>query len=456
MKVAARAGSQICSTPSQVSRPSLTRMSTTSQRSVKPRSSMVIPASFLIVLLAPSQPSTTWPVNVCVSPPKRACTRTGPVGFAVTGPTVPSSLVTSAPRRNSISGCRSIRASSSSSRSGWWNMLACGKPCWLAWWSRLNSAITRWLASSRRSPLPGRDRARNRSLMPIRSRVRATSSSRCTARGRGWGWVWRSRRVTGIPKSASRRAAVQPAGPAPTAMTGSWVARFWSFTGVSLLGRSVRGGLGGGRGPGADGEGEPADGVSDPAGVRAGHGDDQPPVLVRSGGPGVGQARRGQGVGHGAGSGVGGQRGFEVLAHLGDRDGVDRVDVLGPGGGLADGGAGPGEQFGLVEPARGGRDDVGHRDLAGVAVGASDGRGGADGGVPQQRFLDRPGVDVVAAADNEVLGPAGEVHEAVGVDAAEVAGVQPAGTDGAVLADPRAAEAGVGDVAGEYGGPADG
>jgi membrane associated rhomboid family serine protease len=52
-------------------------MSTTSQRSVKPRSSMVIPASFLIVLLAPSQPSTTGPVNVCVSPPMRACTRTG-------------------------------------------------------------------------------------------------------------------------------------------------------------------------------------------------------------------------------------------------------------------------------------------------------------------------------------------------------------------------------------------
>src|SRR5271157_384830 len=37
MKVAARAGSQICSTPSQVSRPPSTRMSTTSQRSVNPQ-----------------------------------------------------------------------------------------------------------------------------------------------------------------------------------------------------------------------------------------------------------------------------------------------------------------------------------------------------------------------------------------------------------------------------------
>ncbi len=38
---------------------------------------MVIPASWRMVLLAPSQPSTTRPVNVCVSPATRACTRTG-------------------------------------------------------------------------------------------------------------------------------------------------------------------------------------------------------------------------------------------------------------------------------------------------------------------------------------------------------------------------------------------
>ena len=184
MKVAARAGSQICSTPSQVSRPVSARMSTTSQRSVKPRSSMVIPASWRIVLLAPSQPSTTRPVNVCRSPAMRACTRTG---SAVSGPRAPSIPQTSAPRRKSISGCALTRASISSSRSGWWNMFACGKPCSLAWCSRRNSAITRCPASSRRSPLPGRDRARKPSLTPIRCRIRATSSSRCTARGSGWG-----------------------------------------------------------------------------------------------------------------------------------------------------------------------------------------------------------------------------------------------------------------------------
>jgi hypothetical protein len=61
----------------------------------------------------------------------------------------------------------------------------------------------------------------------------------------------------------------------------------------------------------------------------------------------------------------------------------------------------------------------------------------------------------VAAADDEVLSPAGEVHEAVGVDTAEIAGVQPAVTDSSLPAHPGTIEAGVGDVAGEHGGPAD-
>ena len=101
---------------------------------------------------------------------------------------------------------------------------------------------------------------------------------------------------------------------------------------------------------------------------------------------------------------------------------------------------GPGQQVGLVEPAGAGGDDVGDRDLAGVPVRAADGHGGADRGVAQQPVLDDPGVDVVAAADDQVLGPAGQVDEAAGVDAAEVAGVQPAVTDDAVPADPGAAE----------------
>ena len=46
---------------------------------------MVIPDRSRIVLLAPSQPSTSRPVNVCGSPATRAWTRTG---AAVSGPRV--------------------------------------------------------------------------------------------------------------------------------------------------------------------------------------------------------------------------------------------------------------------------------------------------------------------------------------------------------------------------------
>ena len=69
---------------------------------------------------------------------------------------------------------------------------------------------------------------------------------------------------------------------------------------------------------------------------------------------------------------------------------------------------------------------VGDGYLTGVRVGSADGRGRGDLGVGEQRVFDDGGVDVVAAADDEVLGAAGQVHEAVGVDPGEVAGVQPA------------------------------
>src|SRR5580704_698311 len=90
-----------------------------------------------------------------------------------------------------------------------------------------------------------------------------------------------------------------------------------------------------------------------------------------------------------------------------------------------------------------------------MPVGAAYGRRRGDGGMGQQRVLDHLGVDVVAAADDQVLGPTGQVDEAAGVDLAQVAGVQPAAADGGLPADPGAAGAGAGHVAGEYGGAAD-
>ena len=116
------------------------------------------------MLFAPSQPSTKRPVNVCVPSmsllpsTRRATTRTC---SAVAGSGDCSSSTTSTPRRSSTRGCARTLARSSSSRSGWWNMFACGLPCGPTCRSRRNSAITRWRASSSRSPLAGFERARN-------------------------------------------------------------------------------------------------------------------------------------------------------------------------------------------------------------------------------------------------------------------------------------------------------
>jgi hypothetical protein len=95
----------------------------------------------------------------------------------------------------------------------------------------------------------------------------------------------------------------------------------------------------------------PARASRTPFRVGAGHGDDGPSVLVGGGDLRSWQAGLGQDIGGGAGGGVGGERWLVVLADGGDRDRLDGVDPLRAGGGLADGGAGPGQQFRLVEPA---------------------------------------------------------------------------------------------------------
>ena len=56
--------------------------------------------------------------------------------------------------------------------------------------------------------------------------------------------------------------------------------------------------------------------------------------------------------------------------------------------------------------------------LAGIGIGLADDRGKADGGMLEQDFLDGSGIDVVAAADDEVLGAAGDPEKAVFVETA--------------------------------------
>src|SRR5690606_9339940 len=76
---------------------------------------------------------------------------------------------------------------------------------------------------------------------------------------------------------------------------------------------------------------------------------------------------------------------------------------------------GPGDQL-----------DIGAGQFAREGVGLADGGGGGDLGVGQQRVLDLGGVDIVAAADDQILGAPGDPQIAVGVHPAQVAGAQEA------------------------------
>ena len=67
--------------------------------------------------------------------------------------------------------------------------------------------------------------------------------------------------------------------------------------------------------------------------------------------------------------------------------------------------------------------------LAGVRVRPSDGGDGGHVRMLEQRMLDRRRVDVVAAADDQVLGATGEPDEPIRVNGSQVAGVEPAVLD---------------------------
>src|SRR6266508_5309327 len=75
-------------------------------------------------------------------------------------------------------------------------------------------------------------------------------------------------------------------------------------------------------------------------------------------------------------------------------------------------------------------DHVGDHDLAPFAVGPPDHRGLAHLGVLQQHLLDLARIDIGAARDDQVLGAVLEREIAVGIEDADIAGVQPAAAQG--------------------------
>src|SRR5205807_1382914 len=131
------------------------------------------------------------------------------------------------------------------------------------------------------------------------------------------------------------------------------------------------------------------------------------------------------------GDGVGGGPGGEEVAL------VDLADVVGgqgfgaqpPGGGDLEVGevpGGEGAQLGHGHRAVGGHHHGGGHDLAEVGVRPTTDSNLLNLGVLEEHVLHVGGGDVLAAPDDEVLQPAGDEQVAVGVEVAEVAGVDPA------------------------------
>ena len=161
-------------------------------------------------------------------------------------------------------------------------------------------------------------------------------------------------------------------------------------------------------------------------------------------------------VGDGLSGGLGAQGGFEGLAHGGDGERVQHGDGLGRRRLLGHVVGGPATQLlGGSRWLRGERDER-HRHLAGVQVRTTHRLRGRDRRVCQQHALDDRRVDVVTAADDQVLGSADEVDEAVRVDPGQVPGVQPAVAQLAQPVQHGPVGTPAGDVAGEHRRPADG
>ncbi|MNQ56253.1 hypothetical protein D3C85_703700 [compost metagenome] len=91
------------------------------------------------------------------------------------------------------------------------------------------------------------------------------------------------------------------------------------------------------------------------------------------------------------------------------------------------------QQFRFADAGAGFQLHVGHRQFADLVIGLANGGGHGHGRMLVQGFLDHLRVDVVAAADDQVLAAAGKPDVAIGVDTTEVAGIEPVAVDPDVL-----------------------
>src|SRR5580658_7435828 len=85
----------------------------------------------------------------------------------------------------------------------------------------------------------------------------------------------------------------------------------------------------------------------------------------------------------------------------------------------------PGLQFTRIDCRARFQLHVADRQFAGIGIGLADDSGKSNGGMLEQDLLDRSGIDIVAAADHQVLGAAGDPEKAVFVETAKIARIDP-------------------------------
>src|SRR5579883_721402 len=140
-------------------------------------------------------------------------------------------------------------------------------------------------------------------------------------------------------------------------------------------------------------------------------------------------AQRGEEAGEDARRGVPAQFRFEHFADAGERHRIDRDDLHRDSGALGRALAHPAFEFARLDLRARLELHIADRQFAGIGIGLSDHGGEADGGMLEHDLLDRRRIDIVAAADHEILGAAGDPEKAVGIEPAEIAGIDPVSVD---------------------------
>src|SRR5579863_324425 len=134
---------------------------------------------------------------------------------------------------------------------------------------------------------------------------------------------------------------------------------------------------------------------------------------------------RGENAGEYAFGGVPSKLGLEHLADAGQRHRIDWDNLHGRGGAFGGALSDPRFQLARLDSRTRFQLHVAHRQLAGIGVRLTHHGGKAYGWMLEHDLLDRGGIDVVAATNDEILGAAGDPEVAILVETTQIPGVDP-------------------------------